>query len=397
MYFQTLDDKTECVGVYKDGSLHFEKFPEQLLRTWRYTGSIRDPSIEYAWIICQGKNLKEACPPEYEKELEKIIKRMEAFYKSFKIAKINMREHCLFDLIPQDSLLQFCEIKNKITEHVFSTYERPQNYEFLNDAYKLLFKIREQSPKIDTSDCRSLLTNTNNRRGLQKIVDAPKFIDYNLFGTVTGRLATYPGSFPILTMKKELRCVVKPRNDWFLSLDYNGAEVRTVLSLLDISQPDIDIHEWNIANLLRNSTKELSRDSAKTMFFAWLYNPDSDTIKTSMYDREAIIEKFYKDDHVTTVFNRKIKVDKRRALSYLIQSTTSDLVLERAVALDKFLHNKKSFISHIVHDEVVVDLHDSDRGLVSEIRDIFSNNKLDKFMVNLSAGKNYYELSELKI
>ena len=30
MYFQTLDDKTECVGVYTDGRLHFEKMPENL-------------------------------------------------------------------------------------------------------------------------------------------------------------------------------------------------------------------------------------------------------------------------------------------------------------------------------------------------------------------------------
>ena len=27
MIFQTLDDKTECVGVYVDGKLHFDKIP----------------------------------------------------------------------------------------------------------------------------------------------------------------------------------------------------------------------------------------------------------------------------------------------------------------------------------------------------------------------------------
>lgn len=27
MYFQTLDDKSECVGIYKDGKLHFDNFP----------------------------------------------------------------------------------------------------------------------------------------------------------------------------------------------------------------------------------------------------------------------------------------------------------------------------------------------------------------------------------
>tara|TARA_R100001591_G_scaffold88207_1_gene94239 strand:- start:52 stop:1254 length:1203 start_codon:yes stop_codon:yes gene_type:complete len=400
MYFQSLDDKTECVGVYCDGRLHFENIPSGLTRTWRYTGSIRDENIEYAWLYNGGKNLLDSCPPEYEKELKSSIKKMEAFHKSFKIAKINMREHCIFDLIPEDSLVQFCEVKNKITEYVFATMKKPDNYDFLNKSYKLLHKIREQDLNIQTSDCKSLFTSTNNRLGLQKILNGNKFIDYNLFGTVTGRLATYPASFPMLTMKKDFRRIVKPHNDWFLSLDYNGAEVRTVLSLLGHPQPEDDIHAWNIANVfnsINNDDVILNRDDAKVMFFGWLYNPESEVIQSKIYDRDAIVEAFYSDGEVSTPFGRNIPVDRRRALSYIVQSTTSDLVVDRAVEIDKFLQDKKSFVSHIVHDEIAIDLSDEDRDLVPEIKEIFSNNKLDKFMVNLSAGKNYQDLEELKI
>ncbi len=53
-------------------------------------------------------------------------------------------DHCVFDLIPHDFLVQFCEIKNKITEHVFETYDKPDNYEHLDAVYKLLHKIRYQ-------------------------------------------------------------------------------------------------------------------------------------------------------------------------------------------------------------------------------------------------------------
>ena len=68
-----------------------------------------------------------------------------------------------------------------------------------------------------------------------------------------------------------------------------------------------------------------------------------------------------------------------------------------AIAIDNFLEVRKSFISHIVHDELVIDLDDSEREIATEIRDIFSNNKLGKFLVNLQAGKDYYDLNELKI
>jgi DNA polymerase I-like protein with 3'-5' exonuclease and polymerase domains len=165
-------------------------------------------------------------------------------------------------------------------------------------------------------------------------------------------------------------------------------------------QPEDDIHAWNIANVFNSISKDdmtLNRDDAKVMFFGWLYNPDSEVIQSKIYDRDAIVETFYSDGEVSTPFGRNISVDRRRALSYIVQSTTSDLVIDRAVEIDKFLQDKKSFVSHIVHDEIAIDLSDEDRDLVPEIKEIFSNNKLDKFMVNLSAGKNYQDLEELKI
>ncbi len=106
---------------------------------------------------------------------------------------------------------------------------------------------------------------------------------------------------------------------------------------------------------------------------------------------------WYDGTTIKTPFGRAIEVDERRALNYLIQSTTSDIVLERAVEIDKFLEGKKSFISHIVHDELVLDVADEERHLLPEIKELFANNKLDKFMVNVMAGKNYYDLGDLNI
>ena len=50
-------------------------------------------------------------------------------------------------------------------------------------------------------------------------------------------------------MKKIYRKIIKTKNDWFMSLDYNGAELRTVLALGDEPQPDWDIHQWNAKNV----------------------------------------------------------------------------------------------------------------------------------------------------
>ena len=70
-----------------------------------------------------------------------------------------------------------------------------------------------------------------------------------MFGSKTGRLTNVKGYFPILTMDKEHRSVVKPKNDLFVELDYNGAEIITLLALSGREQPKQDIHQWNVQNV----------------------------------------------------------------------------------------------------------------------------------------------------
>ena len=112
MIFQAIDDKSECIGVYANGKLHFEDFPANLTKTWKYSGSIKDPNVEYAWLYSLGRPIEEDCPEELKQELQRVQNKMSAFYKSFKIAKVDLTDHCVFDLIPHDFILEFCEVKN---------------------------------------------------------------------------------------------------------------------------------------------------------------------------------------------------------------------------------------------------------------------------------------------
>ena len=400
MYFQALDDKKHCIGVYWDGRLIFDdsQFPEDFsnMRTWRYSGFLNDETIEYGWLRTRGKTLKESCPEHMMEELTKYEKKLNAYRKAFSLAKVSFKEHCFFDLVPHDFLAGFLELKNQITQHVFESCEKPPVYDHLVAVEKLLYKIRYQKLNINNQNARALFVSSRTRTIAQKLLAGPQYIDYNIFGTRTGRLSTYAGSFPILTMPKDLRALVKPHNDWFISLDYNGAEARTVLGLLGKKQPRGDVHEWNVMNVLKHKGVT-SREAAKTYFFSWLYNPDSKKIEESFYDRDALLEQYYEDGYIRTIFDRKIEVDEYKAVNYIVQSTCADLVNDRAVMLDKFLEDKKSFISHIVHDEIVLDMPDDERYLIPEIKEIFSNNKLDKFVTNLKAGRDYMDIGVLNL
>ena len=387
MLFQAIDDKSECIGIYADGKLHFEDFPDGLTRTWRYTGS-QGTEVEYAWIYADGSDPKTVCPDEYAQELAATERKLRAYRKTFKIAKVDLNDHCIFDLVPHDFLKRFCEVKNRITEHVFETCAKPANYQHLCDVEKLLHKIRYNKLNLSTIDCRHLMLSTLDRKKAQDLVKSYRYIDYNLFGTVTGRLTTRPGSFPILTLKKEFRKLLRPHNDLFVALDYNGSEVRAILGLAGQDQPDYDIHDWNVRNVFANA---LTRAEAKVEFFGWLYTSLEHPELGEIYDKAKVLDEWYNGEYITTPYQRKISVDDFRALNYLIQSTTADRVLSKAVIIDKMLEDRKSFVSHILHDEIVVDFSDEDRDIIMDVKAVFE----DGYLATMKAGKNYFELSEL--
>tara|TARA_R110002020_G_scaffold295713_1_gene511299 strand:- start:31085 stop:32260 length:1176 start_codon:yes stop_codon:yes gene_type:complete len=391
MIFQAIDDKEECIGVYAEGKLHFDSFPDPLTHTWKYTGSLKDHTPRSAWIRASGRTLADCCPIEFSEELAAAQNKMRAYIKSFTIAKVDLNDHCVFDLIPHDFLLSFCELKNKITEHVFEAFTEPANYQHLESVQRLLHKIKYQKLNLNSENCRNLFYSSRDRSKANSLIQNYKYIDYNLFGTVTGRLTTNPESFPILTLKKAYRNLLKPNNDLFVSLDYNAAEARTFIELRGVSQPQKDIHQWNIENIFKH--EEVTRDEAKTIFFAWLYNPESQQIQSDLYDRQKVLDKWYENGYIKTPYGREIQVEERKALNYVIQSTTADRVLTKAVEIDSFLNGKKSYISHIVHDEIVIDYADEDREIIMQIKNIFE----DGYLANIKGGRDYFNLMDLEL
>ena len=203
-------------------------------------------------------------------------------------------------------------------------------------------------------------------------------------------------------MPKGYRKIIKPNNDWLLELDYNAAELRTVLALSGRKQPTEDIHEWNIGNIFKG---KLTRDEAKTNIFAWLYGSsnlstiDGDIRATlsEVYRKEEIVRQHWTGTHVRTRFGRTIPSDNHHALSYIIQSSTVDITLRRLIEIDRLLADTNSRVAFTLHDSVVIDLSDSDRHLVPRMVEIFGNTELGRFKTNVSAGRDFGSMSALRL
>ena len=393
MLFQTLDDKSECVGVYANGELEFKQVPSDLTKTWSYSNFLEGLSIDYAQIYCHGKTLDEVCPAHLLEDWERVSNRLKAFIRANNLAKVNLLENCFFDLTPERFLKEYCEVKNQICDWVFQKYERPTNHDHLSSILEVLSDIRYRKVNFDPKVLQKFWGENKAKLLIQKFSGTDVYCKYNLFGSVTGRLTLEKDSLPILNLKKEYRAAIKPNNDFFIELDYNAAEARVVLALLNKEQPTEDIHEYHANNLY-----QCSRAEAKKRFFAWLYNPNSDDdLSSGQYDRDQILSRYRLYDSVETLFKRNIKCDDFHAFNYLIQSTCADMVLDRMVATYKLLQGRKSYVAFTLHDSVILDFASEDKDLIKNIIEEYRNTKLGNFKTSVSAGKDLYNLNKINI
>ena len=391
MIFQSLDKKNKCKDIYCGGKIHNE-ISEDLTGTWDYVDTPHN--VEYAKLYCGGQSIEDVCPDYLKEQWLSASQKLKAYLNSFMQAKISLEEHCFYNLVPKHFLLDFFEVKNKITEHVFDSRTRPDNYNFLLQLTKVVEDIKKRPLKLKMSNLRNLRHQLATRNFLKRLNGSDKHVKYNIFGTKTGRLTTEPKSFPILTLKKEYRTILEPNNDLFVELDFNAAELRTLLSLMGKEQPKEDIHDWNAKNIFRGLQ---SRKEAKERIFAWLYNPDSkDYLANRAYDKTSVKEKYWDGKAVVTPFGRKIEADEFHALNYLIQSTTADMVLRQLIKVYDLLKGSKSHIAFVIHDSLVIDLAKEDKHLLKDIFNTFSKTELGEFLISVKAGKDFGQMKEVK-
>ena len=190
MIFQLLDDRNECYGIYGNNEFIYDRVPDNIRRTWSWDHRLAARDIDYASIYCAGKTMADVAPENLRHRLEKREAKIKAFVKS------------AHDIKQRPIVVDHNVLKNASKRD--------------NKALVLLNMLNGQN----------------------------KPIQYDIWGSVTGRLTTKKGSFPIMNLKKEIANCVVPTNDIFVQFDLNGAEIRTFIALSTGTHPKGDIHLW---------------------------------------------------------------------------------------------------------------------------------------------------------
>ncbi len=395
MLFQPLDSKADCVGYYANKIINPGCALPLEGETWEYSPHMRGKHYEIGRIYSQGATITDVCPEEMKEEWEKIKGTLRACLKAFRTSLLSMEENCLYDAVPEYFLFQYLEAKNKITKHVLETHPRPENYQTMYNLVEMLSSIRSQTVSVDINPIKHLLSSVRGMNFHRTLQTVNHVCDYNPWGTITGRLSTNPGSLPILTMNKEFRACVKPKNDWLLELDFNAAELRVLLALAGVDQPKSDIHNWNVKNVFGG---RLTREEAKVKTFAWLYSSKENKDLEGLYNKKIVRDKYWDGCKIETDYGRIIEnVDEHHALNYVVQSTTIDMVHEQAHKVYELLKGTKSNIAFLIHDAVYIDLAEEDRYEILNLLDTFKKTRYDIFKVNVSAGRNLGDMKDLKI
>ena len=394
MIFHSIDIKQNCKSIIVNNKIINDPEYSNFTGSWDYSMDHNNDQIQYANLYLQGKSIDEVCPSHLRDKWEIAKEKHKSFIKSFKKAQVKASDYCFYDLVPETFLLEFFGTKCEITEYILNNFEKPSNYSFLLALRKMLMDIEQNKLNLNLSALNNQMHKYKVRRFKDKLTRISRNVSYNLFGTVTGRLTTKKGSFPMLTLDRDYRSMVTPNNDFFLELDFNGAELRCLLGLSGLEQPKDDIHAWNVKNVYKDS---ITREEAKKRIFAWLYNLEpKDLMSNRAYDRDSLLEKYFDGEHIHNPFGRKIKCDKFHAINFLIQSTASDIFLRRAIEINKLLKGKNTKIAGLIHDSMLIDFSNQDKHLLPDIIKTFQDTDFGTFKVNKSIGLNFGNMMEIK-
>jgi hypothetical protein len=384
--FQEIDTKSGCFQYYLDDFC--ESLPKDIKYiTWKEHHDSNSLDVEFSWLKTGGLSLDTFCDKTILENWRHHRQLLYAHFRAFRKARVAQDENCFFDLVPRSLLKKVYEAKNALTSSVWENTPTPGAYDILKKAHLLTEEMSEHRVEIDQRWLREnrMFSKAGKLKG-----EFCHRISYNIFGTKTGRFTTTKDSFPILTLSKFARQAIIPKNDLFVSFDYNAAEIRVLLALLGLEQPSGDLHDLHAVAL------QVPRDQAKISLFSWLYSPaKKDTYYDNLYDKKQLLSQYYNDGVINTDYGRKIEVEEKKAFNYLLQSTTNDMAIEGFYKVVDTLKTKKTKIAFMIHDSLVLDVSREDASLLSEIKSLIESTRYGTMKCSMGAGRNLGQMENL--
>jgi DNA polymerase I len=145
---------------------------------------------------------------------------------------------------------------------------------------------------------------------------------------------------------------------------------------------------YGIGNKALAKSLEMTQDVASTFKKTYM-----EKIPEMKAFQEKILDTLNVRGYVKNRYGRRYSVSPDQVYkltNYIVQGTSGEFVCERMNALDEFLADKKTNMISQVHDEIVFEVHNSELGMLQELKDIMEEPTLG---VLLPVDMNFYNPS----
>lgn len=309
-------------------------------------------------------------------------------------------------------LYKWAEFVAKYCEHLCRVFKEHSD-QTISDGYKYLIEtaipslqwVEESGLHVDPEKLREHFT-VDDRFITNDLVHS----QYNLF-TATGRPSCRFGGINFAALKKnsgEREVFTSRFSDGMLvNIDFESYHVRLIANHIGYTLPAIPAHEY--FGRYYFGTKKLTDEQyeeSKIHTFKLLYSSEPSDIpffaKVAKF-KEQLWDDIQRDGEVRSPITGKlIKLDHiweprpAKVFNYFVQFMETEQNLKSLSALQKLFEWKKSKIILYNYDSFLIDYSMSDGGdLLLDVVNYLEQGK--KFPVRIKAGKNYDEMSFVKI
>lgn len=300
-----------------------------------------------------------------------------------------------FDEYERDSLKR-AFIRCRVTEWLSNRYICFRE-DFSREGLDFVYRKKHKFAKIDYSDKRTVTgritaTSSYNPQSLDKKTNARKDIVSRFTG---GKIVVYDYT----SFESRIALYMCGDEDFIHKYQYKDLHFE-IARIIFGEQHNITDDDREFAKIINHSI--LYGASQKSIFDKLMFTKNADIIYkkilnflTPLLKKNEEINQFFRaNGYIINPYKSIIRPNKDyAAFNNFIQSTATEILIEKILELRKFLDSYRSELLFQVHDSIVFDIHPEESEIINEIAKILM--KIDNmiFTLDYKYGTNYKELS----
>lgn len=326
--------------------------------------------------------------------------RVNAHIRSYSVAKIDYKVFSSEELFPEGLIEDLYRERSMIIMELFKRFDVEEVRDFYEKRFFDVIKhLHFTSLKPINLSTSSLENSTHFAKTLKAQGDEVR-LKFNAVGAKTGRLSFKKGSLNLYNLPRPMRkYIVAPDGYDIVQFDYKSFQPR--LAIFSTQEEDFKNKFENIDDIY--SVFPGDREKNKISFLAWMFSLRKDELfeehASPIQDlRTKLFYEAKKSGRLLNRFGRYMKYsgeEKNVVFQNYITSMEVDSMLSNFIKVNHLLVNKKSRIICPFHDALLLYIHDDEKSLVLDVKEMmeqiggFSN----KFPVSVLSGNNWGEMS----